>query len=319
LQGLAASTAAVVVVYHLATDIEPALRRLQQSVARLLVVDNHEQGHPALAELAARLRIECLRAGNVGGLAGAYNRALAWLQAQDPQIAQVVFLDEDSDPSSLAALLADDTTAKTLARPDTAAVSPAYRDRATGLRGRYIRLARFKLEFNPREFSDLRPVAFLINSMTVWRLAALQRIGAFHEGLAIDHVDTEYCLRARQAGLVLYVNGAFEFAHAIGQRRKYRLLGVELQAGGHSPRRRWMIARNTVWLARNWLWREPAFCGLCLSRLAYEAVGITMAEEQAVAKLLALLRGAVSGLFARHPSVRPVLTPAGMTDTPPRP
>lgn len=318
MQGLAASTAAVVVVYHLATDIEPALRRLQQSVARLLVVDNHEQGHPALAELATRLRIECLRAGNVGGLAGAYNRALAWL-AHEPQIAQVVFLDEDSDPSSLAALLADDTSAKTLARPDTAAVSPAYRDRATGLRGRYIRLARFKLDFSPREFSDLRPVAFLINSMTVWRLPALQRIGAFHEGLAIDHVDTEYCLRARQAGLVLYVNGAFEFAHAIGQRRKYRLLGVELQAGGHSPRRRWMIARNTVWLARNWFWREPAFCGLCLARLAYEAVGITLAEEQAAAKLLALLRGAVSGLFARHPSGRPVPTPAGMTDTPPRP
>ena len=76
MQGLAASTAAVVVVYHLATDIEPALRRLQQSVAKLLVVDNHEQGHPALAELAARLRIECLRAGNVGGLAGAYNLSL---------------------------------------------------------------------------------------------------------------------------------------------------------------------------------------------------------------------------------------------------
>ncbi|MBL8316010.1 MAG: hypothetical protein JNK55_19910 [Rubrivivax sp.] len=319
MQGLAASTAAVVVVYHLATDIEPALRLLKRSVARLLVVDNHEQAHPQLADLTQRLQVDCLSGGNVGGLAGAYNRALAWLQGQAPQVAQVVFLDEDSDPSSLAALLTDDTTAKTLARPDTAAVSPAYRDRATGLRGRYIRLARFKLEFNPREFSDLRPVAFLINSMTVWRLAALQRIGAFHEGLAIDHVDTEYCLRARQAGLVLYVNGAFEFAHAIGQRRKYRLLGVELQAGGHSPRRRWMIARNTVWLARNWLWREPAFCGLCLSRLAYEAVGITLAEEQAVAKLLALLRGAVSGLFARHSSVRPVLTPAGMTDTPPRP
>jgi rhamnosyltransferase len=319
LQGLAASTAAVVVVYHLATDIEPALRQLQQSVARLLVVDNHEQGHPALADLTARLRIECLRAGNAGGLAGAYNRALAWLQVHEPQLAQVVFLDEDSDPSSLAALLADGTTTATLARPETAAVSPAYRDRATGLRGRYIRLARFKLDFNPREFSDLRPVAFLINSMTVWRLAALQRIGAFHEGLAIDHVDTEYCLRARQAGLALYVNGAFEFAHAIGQRRKYRLLGVELQASGHSPRRRWMIARNTVWLARNWFWREPAFCGLCLARLVYEAVGITLAEEQAAAKLLALLRGAVSGLFARHPPVRPVPTPAGMTDTPPRP
>ena len=299
MQGLATSTAAVVVVYHLATDIEPTLRLLQRSVARLLVVDTHEQGHAQLADVARRLQIDCLKAGNVGGLAGAYNRALAWLQVHEPRMAQVVFLDEDSDPSRLAALLADGNTARTLARPDTAAVSPAYRDRATGLRGRYIRLSRFRLDFSPREFTDLRPVAFLINSMTVWRVQALQRIGAFHEGLAIDHVDTEYCLRARRAGLALYVNGAFEFAHAIGERRKYRLLGVELQAGGHSPRRRHMIARNTVWLARNWFWREPAFSALCLARLAYEAVGITMAEDQAAAKLAALLSGAVSGLFAR--------------------
>lgn len=300
MQGLAASTAAVVVVYRLATDIEPGLRLLRQSVARLLVVDNHEQGHPTLPAMAARLQVDFLGARNEGGLAGAYNRALDWLQAQAPGIQQVVFLDEDSDPSSLAALLADDMTALALARSDTAAVSPAYRDRATGLRGRYMRLSRFKLAFNPREFEDMRPVAFVINSMTVWRLQALRQIGAFHEGLAIDHVDTEYCLRARQAGLSLYVNGAFEFAHAIGERRKYRLLGVQLQAGGHSPRRRHMIARNTVWLARNWCWREPAFCGLCLARLAYEAVGILMAEDQTAAKLAALLRGAASGLFARH-------------------
>ena len=162
-------------------------------------------------------------------------------------------------------MLRDEATGRTLAQPQTAALAPAYRDRATGLRGRYIRLGRYRLAFNPREFSDLRAVAFVINSMSVWRIQALRRIGPFNEGLAIDHVDTEYCLRARQAGLMLYVNGAFEFAHSIGERRKYRLLGVELQAGGHSPRRRWLIARNTVWLARNWFWREPAFCGLCLA------------------------------------------------------
>jgi rhamnosyltransferase len=99
--------------------------------------------------LAERLQIDCLQAHNEGGLAGAYNRALAWLKVQEPQFTQVVFLDEDSDPSSLAALLADAKTAQALARADTAAVSPAYRDRATGLRGRYMRLARFKLDVQP--------------------------------------------------------------------------------------------------------------------------------------------------------------------------
>jgi len=297
---LAASTAAVVVVYRLATDIEPTLRALQQAVGQVLVVDNHEGGHPALADLARQLNVGYLHAANAGGLAGAYNRALAWLQSHGPQARQVVFLDEDSDPAPLQALFRDTATERALAHPSTAALAPAYRDRATGLRGRYIRLGRYRLAFNPREFTDLRAVAFVINSMSVWRLQALQQIGPFNEGLAIDHVDTEYCLRARQLGLSLYVNGAFEFAHSIGERRKYKILGRELQAGGHSPARRYMIARNTVWLARSWWWREPAFAALCLARLVYEAAGVLMVEDQAVAKLAALSRGAASGLFARQ-------------------
>lgn len=299
---LAASTAAVVVVYRLAADIEPTLLALRRAVGQVLIVDNHEQGHPALAAMASRLGVGHLHAGNAGGLAGAYNRALAWLRTGCPQARQVVFLDEDSDPATLPALLDDEVSRKMLLETNTAALSPAYRDRATGMRGRYIRLGRYKLAFNPREFTDLRPVAFVINSMSVWRLQALQRIGPFNEGLGIDHVDTEYCLRARQLGFALYVNGAYEFAHSIGERRKYRVLGMEVQAGGHSPQRRYLIARNTVWLARNWWWREPAFAALCLARLAYEAVGIVMAEDQTAAKLAALARGAASGLVARQRS-----------------
>lgn len=297
---LAASTAAVVVVYRYATDLEPTLFALQRAVGHVLVVDNHESGHADVAALARRLHVDWLQAGNVGGLAGAYNRALQWLQAHAPTVRQVVFLDEDSDPAPLRGLLADGVSRQALTQPRTAAVAPAYRDRATGLRGRYIRLGRYWLAFNPREFSDLRAVAFLINSMSVWRLSALQQIGPFNEGLALDHVDTEYCLRARHLGYSLHVNGSFEFAHSIGERRKYRLFGRELQAGGHSPDRRYMIARNTVWLARDWWWREPAFACLCLARLAYEAVGIVIAEDRTAAKLGALARGAFRGLAARR-------------------
>lgn len=294
---LAASTAAVVVVYRLAIDIEPTLLALQGAVGQVLVVDNHPQRHHDLAATAQRLDIGYLHAGNVGGLAGAYNRALQWLQSHCPQTRQVVFLDEDSDASPLQALLADADTERALAQAQTAAVAAAYRDRATGLRGRYIRLARYRLSFNPREFSDLRQVAFVINSMSVWRLQALQQIGPFNEGLAIDHVDTEYCLRARQLALLLYVHGSHEFAHSIGQRRRFRFLGREMQAGGHGPERRYLIGRNTSWLARSWLWREPAFAFLCATRLAYEAVGIVAVEDRALAKLGALLRGALSGLL----------------------
>lgn len=281
-------------------DLSGPLQRLAAVVGRIVLIDNNEQASPALQGLAGRLPVELLHHGNRGGLAGAYNRALHALRAGPaPPPTEVVFLDQDSDAAPLQAFLADPEVRRLLARDDVAVVAPAYCDRATGLRGRYIELGRWRLHHLPRIFAGARQVAFVINSMSVWRLAALERIGDFNEILAIDHVDTEYCLRARQQGLGVWVHGSHVFAHAIGRRRSYRLLGRELQAGGHAPARRRLIGRNTALLARQWCWREPAFAGLCLMRLAYEATGIVMAEDGKAAKLGALARGIVEGLLVR--------------------
>lgn len=299
----AAEPAAVMVVFRRQDEVEPTVRALRQALPQVVVVDNGAETHRALQAACSALGAHYLHRANQGGLAGAYNLALRHLRSQPEPVHSVLFLDEDSDIGTLPAFLADADTRHTLAQPGTAAISPAYRDRATGLRGRYMWLRRFRLGFNPREFEGVREVAFVINSMSVWRTEAMQRIGPFNEGLAIDHIDTEYCLRARACGLHVYVHGSHEFPHAIGERRRYRFLGMDVQSGGHAPARRYLIGRNTLWLARQWLWREPAFAALCLLRLGYEAIGIAMVEDQAGAKLWALLRGAASGLTARqHPA-----------------
>lgn len=292
--------AAVVVVFGQARLQPGTLESLCDAAGAVLVVDNNPAPDAHLAaQLARQRKITLLHNANRGGLAGAYNLALDTLQrnAADIGITHVTFVDQDSNVGSLRQFTADPAVDALLRRPDVAAASPAYRDRTTGLRGRYIELGRWRLVHLPRQFDGLRLVAFVINSMTVWRLQALQHIGPFNEDLAIDHVDTEYCLRARQQRLGIWVHGNHEFLHAIGQRRRYRLLGRELQAGGHSPPRRHMIGRNTMLLARRWCLREPAFAGLCLMRLVYEAAGILMAEDDKPAKLRALIGGAFEGLL----------------------
>ncbi len=294
-------TAAVLVVFRSMDRVAATLSQLAQTVARVVIVDNHPQGHAALPAVSAAHGAALISAHNHGGLAGAYNRALQWLGTHSPSTQWVVWVDDDSDAHTLRAVLTDARVMQRLQDPSTAAVAPAYRDRATGLRGKYMQLRRNGWHYSPREFDDLRAVAFVINSMSIWRVPALQQIGPFNEGLAVDHVDTEYCLRARALGLAVYVDGAHEFLHSIGQRKAYKLLGHELQAGGHSPERRTMIARNTVWLARRWAWREPAFAALCLSRLVYEAAGVVLAEDQVAAKLWALARGTLQGLLRGMP------------------
>jgi rhamnosyltransferase len=289
------STAAILVLYRPEVAPEALIRQLRRVVARLVVVDNSVGGVPAIARLAHEPGVSVLYNGNRGGLAGAYNAACAQLLKADGSPKQVVLIDDDSDVSVLERLLADPEIGQLLASDGTAAVAAAYRDRATGMRGRHVQLGRWRFRYLDREFTGIEAVSFVINSMSVWRVAALERIGAFNEGLAIDHVDTEYCIRARRAGLSLYVAGNYEFHHSIGRRRRYRLFGRELQATGHSPARRYLIGRNSAWLARRYLWREPAFAFLCVSRLGYEAVGILVAEPMRWSKLRALVRGALTG------------------------
>jgi rhamnosyltransferase len=297
---VARATAAVLVVFHPESDPRPLIERLSASVGQVLVVDNSLAGHPALAGLpVGSSRYRLIRNANRGGLAGAYNRAREALMEQAPGIQQLVFVDDDSDAAVLERFLADPGVQARLADPHTAAVAPAYCDRATGLRGKHMLLSRWRWHGLPRRFEGLRPVSFLINSMSVWRCAALQTLGPFDEGLRIDHVDTDFCLRARRAGLALWLHGSHEFRHAIGERRKFRLFGVEMQAGGHPPARRYLIGRNTAWLARRSWWREPSFTALCIARLAYEAVGIVMAEPERGPKLKALLHGALTGVLSR--------------------
>ena len=295
------TTAAIVVVFRPDADPKELLSSLRHQVAVTVVADNSLEGHAGLAMVPQREDLIRLRTRNHGGLAGAYNRAIEHIVSQRSDISHVVFLDEDSQTSTLHALLADTAAAELLRHAAVASVAAAYVDRATGLRGRYIELRRLRFHFLPRHFTGLRQVAFVINSMSVWRVSALQQIGPFNEALAIDHIDTEYCLRARQLGLQVHVHGSHEFAHSIGQRRRFSIFGREMQAGGHPPDRRYLIGRNTAWLGRRYAAREPAFAFLCLSRLAYELVGILLAEHQRAPKLWALTRGALSGLLKPMP------------------
>ncbi len=283
--------AAVLVLFAREVDPAYALRTVLPVVGQVVLVDNAPGGHPMAAGWCSEPRVALVVNENRGGLAGAYNAARRWLEQNSPGTSHIAFIDDDSDASVLSAFLSDPVVADALASGETAAVAPAHRDRATGLRARHLLLSRFRWHQLPREVRGLQRVSFVINSMSVWRVDALARIGPHNEWLGVDHVDTEYCIRAQQLGLKVYMHGDHEFAQSIGQRRAYRLLGREMQSGGHSAQRRHSIGRTTTWLAFAYLLTYPTFAALCASRLIYESAGILMVEDEKLPKLSALLAG----------------------------
>ena len=269
-------------------------------IDHVMVVDNTSEGHPALVSIVGKPRVSVIDNRNVGGLAGAYNAALSRIDTDHPQATHVLFLDDDTDTGALDAFLASDVTRDAASRSDVAAVAPAYVDRETGLRGTHIRLHALYYEVVPREVRQPTSVSFLINSMSLWRLDAIRRIGTYNTKLKVDHVDTDYCLRAAAENFILILNPMVTFVHSIGKRKKYRIMGKTLQSGGHNSQRREMIARNTILLARHYLGRFPSFTVLCFVRIVYEVLGIVMAENNRLSKLLAITKGVVIGLVTRY-------------------
>jgi GT2 family glycosyltransferase len=101
---------------------------------------------------------------------------------------------------------------------------------------------------------EIVPVDFLISSGSLISLAALADIGPFDEGLFIEHVDTDWALRAGAKGYRLYgvhaLGDAALSASPLGLRRRRFFL--------YKPERNYYLLRNSVALWRRhytpWHW-----------------------------------------------------------------
>ncbi len=91
-------------------------------------------------------------------------------------------------------------------------------------------------------------VATIISSGMVIPRAALEAIGGMWNELFIDHVDHEWCHRARAAGFAVVAATSVAMLHDMGDE------GIELfgryKPIHRSPVRHFHIVRNTLWLAR---------------------------------------------------------------------
>ena len=298
--GIKLHAVGILVVYDQAIDPAPAISKLTETLGSLIIVDNSVDGHPKLKTPLKIPGPTILINNNEGGLAGAYNSALSWIYENKKETSHVIFIDDDTDPTSLAEFLASDYTITEISRQDVAAVAPAYVERETGLRAAHIRLNHLTYKVLPRDLKTPTQVSFLINSMSLWRLDVIREIGLYSTTLKVDHVDTDYCIRAAIKGFKLIINPHISFTHSIGKRKKYKFLGKTLQSGGHNSTRREMIGRNTVILGRKYATNFPSFAMLCLARLTYEILGILMAEKDKANKIKALIKGALIGSISRY-------------------
>lgn len=248
-----------------------------------VVVDNStsDQAVALVREVCAQHGVELLGDGSNHGTAGGINRLLRTARERDRD--WLTYFDQDSRVTGdyRARLDALDTVAD-----DVAAVGSIFDDRTGPAYGA----------------GPLEARRYLIASGTSWRVDAVIDAGWCDEGMFLDVVDIELCMRLRAAGRRIVVDPARLLEHHIGSDQVH-LLG-RVPTSRHPAWRRRLMWRNSVVLARRYARTFPAEVARHLAIRVVETVGGAV-HYRSPRWLWWALRGLVDGLRAPRRLSRP--------------
>ncbi len=235
----------VVITYFPPDGIEQRLSAIAALVDALVIVDNSGSGPVAraLRVIADRLGADLISNPQNLGVAAALNQGVAF--AREHHAARVLFFDHDSTPLEGFRHEMDAIWARCGA------------DKQPGIVGcNYVLSGRSGAHF--REDGDgFVPVDHVITSGSMYDTAMLTKLGPFRDEFFIDGIDVEYCWRALADGYCVCRTTRPLLKHALGNPVQYTLLSYRLGTSNHPAFRRYFMARNTVLILREYLFRLP--------------------------------------------------------------
>lgn len=263
---------AVVVSYN--PEVKPlavALAATAAQVEQTVVVDNASSNRDQILDLIAELNqhtddlspVSLLAQSQNIGLGAAHNVGISY--AQTHGFSHVLLLDQDSVPlkgmvQNLLAALEENSLQRKVS-----AVGATYLNADNGSESFFVRFGALKFRRQycaDRDASGCVEADFLISSGSLFSLATLNDIGGMDESLFIDHVDTEWFLRARSKGYIALGVCDAIMQHGLGEQTHRITIGRQRNVPQHKPFRYYYIFRNSVLLYKRgyasalWKWND---------------------------------------------------------------
>lgn len=215
----------------------------------LILVDN--EANLSASDLGVFERaVELLSVPSNEGLAAAQNRGIR--RALDTGAGQILLLDQDSVPS--AGMVSELVrVSQTLAAGGVrvGAVGPRYTGRMDEEPSRFVRFGRLSFSVTaPAAGASSVECDFLIASGSLIPAECLRKVGLMDAGLFIDHVDTEWCLRAAAQGYRFFGVAAALMQHGLGERTRRLWFLRSRKVAQHAPFRYYYMFRNSLLLMR---------------------------------------------------------------------
>ena len=277
----------LIVTYYPSAELFERLPQLCAIAQRTIVVDNGSPDRTIkkLHAMAATEGYQLVPNPTNLGVAAALNQGVR--RAREQGATWALLLDQDSLPKSTILHGITTAIARYKGNSDIAVVAANYQS-GGDVRGGYA--------IDRRSSDPFGVQVAVITAGSLISLAAFARIGPFADELFIDHVDHDYCLRARRRGFAVIATRDILLNHSIGRGSRHTFLGGTVVTSNHPPVRRYYMARNAVVVARRHFWAEPRWVMAMLRQLLRDLAAMMLFEESRGAKLRCWLRGIWDGV-----------------------
>ena len=283
-----------------------SLKATSEQVDSVLIVDNASKNIDELFQCVddyqstSKLEINIIRQPENIGLGAAHNIGIA--KAKKSGFSHVLLMDQDSVPLPNMVINLLSAEHKKL-KQKVSAFGVNYLNADNGSESFFIQFGKLKFRrftCKQQDSDGCVKADFLISSGTLISLEILEAVGGMDEGLFIDHVDTEWFLRAKSKGYTAYGVCDAVMQHGLGE-TTHRVspfglnnIGRERNVPQHKPFRYYYIFRNSLVLYRrdypSVLWKWNDFQRLVLIALMF---GLFKAPRLQNSKMM--LNGVIDG------------------------
>jgi rhamnosyltransferase len=233
-------------------------------VEGIVVVDNGsmEGNRQNVIDLCRQAALKMVTLSTNQGLASALNVGISLALSEGST--DVLLLDHDSVPESgMVAAMAAAKEALTVKGERVGALGARMIDARTGSAAPFVRFGALGLERTHcgDSVDQAIPADMLCTSGSLISASVLKIVGLMDGALFVDHVDTDWCLRASAAGFRLFGVCGAGLSHRLGDEIVHITFPVARSIHVHSPLRIYYFVRNSLRLYSQpyapWRWIVP--------------------------------------------------------------
>jgi len=262
---------AVLVAYNPNMEVlRAAIQAVLGQVSDVFIVDNASSNCSFdwfdKLEGAANVKLHLLQQEENVGIGAGHNIGIR--RAIDQGSKFVLLLDQDSQVGlNMVVKLRSAYDVLNEKGFQVAALGPQYRDVDNGILSRFVKVGMFRfIQCGCENNASLVNADFIVSSGSLLPVAALEVVGLMDESLFIDHVDTEWCFRAKSKGLQIFGLCGAVMTHALGEQRKEVWFLRKRTVPFHKPFRYYYMFRNSVllyhrkYMPLSWKFADIARC-----------------------------------------------------------